>query len=302
MSNYVLISRPSPRKKWTTVWITAISNFSVQYNFQAISTCLLLMSEKQCTTTIEQCRDGKQSTWIGGTAAGTVFAGAVIGQILMGYAGDHIGRNLAMLLTLSIAACGAAFSAIFPTGPPYSVYIMIIAFRFLLGVGLGGVYPLSAAKAAESVTTDDTYASSKKAALAFCYQVPGAMTPWLLAYLFSFIPDFSSDTEWRLLLGLGAIPAAAVVMLSYIEMKLDNNRATTNNNEIAIDTNVREGWSPASIDSNSAAVTTVTTDTTTSLPSSDNDGITSPIDETELVSDLCPISYPLPFTLIDKHK
>ena len=245
------------------------------------------MSEQQCTTTIEQCRDGKQSPWIGGTAAGTVFAGAVIGQILMGYAGDQIGRNLAMLLTLSIATCGAAFSAIFPSGSPYSVYITIIVFRFLLGVGLGGVYPLSAAKAAESVTTDDTYASSKKAALAFCYQVPGAMTPWLLAYLFSFIPGFSSDTEWRLLLGLGAIPGAVVVVLSYIEMQLDNHRA-------AIDTNVREGWLPVSVTSNSTA-------TTSSLHSSpvittENDGVSSPIDETELVSRVITRSLPYPPT------
>ena len=261
------------------------------------------MSEQQCTTTIEQCRDGKQSTWIGGTAAGTVFAGAVIGQILMGYAGDQIGRNLAMLLTLSIATCGAAFSAIFPTGSPYSVYVTIIVFRFVLGVGLGGVYPLSAAKAAESVTTVDTYASSKKAALAFCYQVPGAMTPWLLAYLFSFIPDFSPDTEWRLLLGLGAIPAAAVVVLSFIEMRLDRNSTVANDKNITIDTNAREGWLPVSTSSNSAmttsnsAVTTATSSSALSSPviTSETDGTST--DEAELVSYHTIITLPL----IDKH-
>ena len=113
------------------------------------------------------------------------------------------------------------------------------------------------------------------------------MTPWLLAYLFSFIPGFSSDTEWRLLLGLGAIPGAVVVVLSYIEMQLDNHRA-------AIDTNVREGWLPVSVTSNSTA-------TTSSLHSSpvittENDGVSSPIDETELVSRVITRSLPYPPT------
>ena len=36
-------------------FITAISNISVQYNFQAISIALLIMSEAQCTASEADC-------------------------------------------------------------------------------------------------------------------------------------------------------------------------------------------------------------------------------------------------------
>lgn len=219
-----------------TKWITALSNFSVQYNFQVISVSLLVMSMEECTTTPEQCKNGNQAEWIHGTAAGTVFAGAILGQLVMGYAGDTIGRSPAMLLTLLIATLGAACSAIVPMGSPTSVYEIIIMFRFLLGVGLGGVYPLSAAKAAESSTAQISDSSSimnsNRAALAYFYQVPGACTPWFLAYIFSFMTDLEPRSEWRLLLGLGAVPCAAVVVCSVIEMTHERAQRSGNSADV----------------------------------------------------------------------
>lgn len=67
----------------------------------------------------------------------------------MGYAGDVLGRNEAMRLTLGIACVSALLSAVAPAGDSTAVYCVVIAFRFLLGIGLGGVYPLAATKAAE---------------------------------------------------------------------------------------------------------------------------------------------------------
>lgn len=61
--------------------ITAIGNFSIQYNFQAISVALIVMSVEQCTLTEEKCKDGKQAGWVMGTATATVFAGAILGQL-----------------------------------------------------------------------------------------------------------------------------------------------------------------------------------------------------------------------------
>lgn len=66
-------------------FITAIGNFSIQYNFQAISVCLMIMSVEQCTSTEEMCKQGKQAHWVMGTAAATVFAGAILGQLTVSY-------------------------------------------------------------------------------------------------------------------------------------------------------------------------------------------------------------------------
>ena len=67
----------------------------------------------------------------------------------MGYAGDYIGRHEAMCLTLAIATVGVLGSGLLSVGTSDSIYAVISLFRFLLGMGVGGIYPLSATKAAE---------------------------------------------------------------------------------------------------------------------------------------------------------
>ena len=125
--------------------ITALGNFSVQYNFQAIAIALLVMSEVVCTSTEANCKDGKQDAWVSATSSAVVFAGAIFGQCGMGYLGDALGRDQAMTITLSLAATGALLSAVvsIDSTQPTLTYLSIVISRFVLGIGLGGVYPLS---------------------------------------------------------------------------------------------------------------------------------------------------------------
>jgi len=199
-------------------FITAMGNFSVQYNFQSISVALIMMSAFECTADDGDCKDGKQASWVASTASAAVFAGAIVGQLSMGYAGDVLGRNVAMIFTLSLVSIGALISAIAPFGSPTMVYAVIVAARFLLGIGAGGVYPLSATKAAEDGGDHSHGVDVHSAAFSFFWQVPGSMTPWLIALIFSNITDMSNDTKWRIVLGLGALPAAIVAVCSYVEI------------------------------------------------------------------------------------
>jgi PHS family inorganic phosphate transporter-like MFS transporter len=218
-NNEPLLMNSNPPKKhnWLSPFITAISNFSVQYNFQAISVVLIVMSQTVCTASDADCKSGDQAAWVHGTATAGVFIGAIIGQLMMGYAGDVLGRTKAMTLTLSIATIAAALSAVAPQGSPDAIYSLIIVCRVFLGIGLGGVYPLSATKAAEDGAGHGKQVNATKAAVAFFWQTPGAMGPWFVAYLLTFNDSMSADTKWRFLLGLGAIPAGFVVLLSVIE-------------------------------------------------------------------------------------
>jgi len=61
--------------------IIAVSNFSVQYNFNSISIALIIMSESQCTSTLSSCKEGEQSSWVTGTVTAMVFLGAITGQL-----------------------------------------------------------------------------------------------------------------------------------------------------------------------------------------------------------------------------
>jgi len=134
----------------------------------------------------------------------------------MGFLGDVIGRTNAMTVTLSIVSLSATLSAAVPSGNPINIYSIIVVARFFLGIGVGGIYPLSAIKAAEDGGKGGDSVDVASAAYAFFWQVPGAMTPWLFAMIFSY-SSMSADVQWRLLLGLGAVPSAFVVICSVLE-------------------------------------------------------------------------------------
>ena len=49
-----------------------------------------------------------------------------------------------MALTLTLVAIGALGSAVVSFGSGETAVVMVTAWRFLLGAGLGGIFPLSA--------------------------------------------------------------------------------------------------------------------------------------------------------------
>lgn len=208
--------------------ITKVGNFGVQYNYQAISIALIIMSKDVCTGKLEDCKNGDQDPWVHSSATAVVFAGSIVGQLCMGYAGDVLGRSNAMGLTVGIALTAALFSALLPMGGAEQVYATIIACRFFLGIGLGGVYPLAATKAAEDGSSGGTNPVST--ASSFFWQTPGSFTPWIVALVFTATHSMSTNLRWRLLLGLGAIPCTIVFFCVLLENR--DNYARTHRKSI----------------------------------------------------------------------
>ena len=111
---------------------------------------------------------------------------------------------------------------------PASIFIFLAISRFVLGVGVGGVYPLSATIAAES---SDKAARGRSSALVFSMQgVANLMVP-LIAMLFLTMTDEDdweswvdkdgnfSGLSWRLALGFGAIPGLLIAPFKTAETK-----------------------------------------------------------------------------------
>eukprot|EP00606_Chrysophyceae_sp_TOSAG23-5_P001508 GSChrysophyteH2.ASY1.ANO1.687.1 assembled CDS len=188
------------------------------------------MSVVECTGSDQDCRRGHQQPWVAGTANGVAFAGAIAGQLTMGYLGDALGRNQAMTITLAISSVSALCTALLPVGGADSVYVIIIFFRFMLGIGVGGIFPLAATKAAEDAAQQEENGAvdSLSSAKSFFWQAPGAMAPWLVACFLTYADSMSIDTRWRLVLGLGAVPSFGVTMLSIIEAQIANNSISAN--------------------------------------------------------------------------
>ncbi|GAB5371588.1 hypothetical protein AAMO2058_001593100 [Amorphochlora amoebiformis] len=191
------LKKPNPKGK--SLFASSLSNLSVQYNFSVIAIVLTIMKD-----------DYSQTAWIKETLKGVVFAGAITGQLLMGYVGDAFGRNKALSFTITLAGIGALLSAIAPWGDNWTVYSLIALFRFFLGVGVGGVYPLSAAKAAEESDSSNVQARNLRVAKVFFWQIPGAMLPYVMALIVYFIFP-SSQAQWRVLLAIGAVPTIFIL-------------------------------------------------------------------------------------------
>ena len=124
----------------SVAWIVGCANFAAQYNYNSITLALLMLE-----------RAGKDvPTWATSSLSSVIFLGSIFGQLSLGYLGDAIGRNVGLALTLVFIIAGAFLSAAawdYETEPSTSVYVAIILSRFVLGVGVGGVYPLSATAA-----------------------------------------------------------------------------------------------------------------------------------------------------------
>ena len=85
---------------------------------------------------------------------------------------------------------------------------LVIA-RFVLGLGIGGDYPVSAVLMSEYANRDDR---GRLVGLVFSMQALGLIVGPLVGLLL-LSSGISHDLTWRLMLGLGAVPAATVVYL-----------------------------------------------------------------------------------------
>ncbi len=133
----------------------------------------------------------------------TSLISAALGAFIFGKAADIFGRKAIYgieVIILTIAAIGSAFS---------QNIIQLIIWRFILGIGIGGDYPISAIMMSEYANRKDR---GKLVSLVFSFQGLGMIAGPLVAILILSL-GIPHVLAWRILLALGAIPAASVIYL-----------------------------------------------------------------------------------------
>ncbi|CAE7548688.1 PHT1-11 [Symbiodinium natans] len=203
-------------------FVPACSNFSIQYNYSSASIAAAIMLSHNDTIGVGVRPDFPQPKWVAHGLLGAVFIGSVAGMLTMGYLGDVLGVRPALIVTNALAAFGALASSLLSWGSPETIWTMIAVSRLVMGIGVGGNYPLSAAKAAQpgkgarEVSAVD---AANSAAKAFFWQGPGQLAPYLLALPLLSLPPSQGITsvQFRILLGIGAIPALVVLLCSIYE-------------------------------------------------------------------------------------
>ncbi|KAK2982390.1 hypothetical protein RJ640_026233 [Escallonia rubra] len=174
---------------------------------------------------------GKLPVNVNNAITGVALCGTLAGQLFFGWLGDKLGRKKVYGITLvTMVGCALASGLSFGS-TAHSVIASLCFFRFWLGFGIGGDYPLSAVIMSE-------YANQKTRgafiAAVFAMQGVGILVAGAVSMIVSkaFLAAFpagdfrhdrvlstqpQADFVWRIVLMFGAVPAA---LTYYWRMKM----------------------------------------------------------------------------------
>lgn len=144
------------------------------------------------------------------------FAGTVLGQLVFGYTSDKWSRRNSLVVSTVIMIIFTALSAgAYGGGTLNGMVAALTAYRFLVGIGIGGEYPAGSVAAAEasgelkSGTRNFWFIMFTNVAIDWGFVI-GAFVPYVLVLIFS---ESHLRAAWRVGLGLGVIPPIALLLM-----------------------------------------------------------------------------------------
>ncbi|KAJ1269701.1 hypothetical protein BS78_07G231500 [Paspalum vaginatum] len=220
----VLTALDSAKTQWyhfTAIVVAGMGFFTDAYDLFCISLVTKLLGRIYYRVDGSPA-PGSLPPHVSAAVNGVAFVGTLSGQLFFGWLGDKLGRKRVYGMTLMLMVLCSVASGLSFGGTPASVVATLCFFRFWLGFGIGGDYPLSA-------TIMSEYASKKTRgafiAAVFAMQGFGIMAGGLVAIVVSAAfrarfpaPAYAddpagstppqADVAWRIILMLGAMPAA----------------------------------------------------------------------------------------------
>ncbi|KAI3949781.1 hypothetical protein MKW92_039971 [Papaver armeniacum] len=215
---------------FTAIVIAGMGFFTDAYDLFCISLVTKLLGRIYYTVEGAE-KPGSLPPNVAAAVNGVALVGTLAGQLFFGWLGDRMGRKRVYGLTLLIMVTCSVASGLSLGNQPKAVMATLCFFRFWLGFGIGGDYPLSATIMAE-------YANKKTRgafiAAVFAMQGTGILAGGIMAIIVSSIfekqfpaPAYQVDAKaslppqmdyiWRIIVIFGAIPAA---LTYYWRMKM----------------------------------------------------------------------------------
>jgi PHS family inorganic phosphate transporter-like MFS transporter len=188
----MLDEAPMSRFHHRAVIISGMGFFTDAYDLFVIGTVAAILKTQWHLSTAA-------TSWVTGAA----ILGAFLGAFVFGRVADVVGRKAVYITVAVIMVIGATASAFAPS------LAWLIGARFILGLGIGGDYPVSAVMMSEYANRKDR---GRLVGMVFSMQAVGLIVGPLVA-LILLSSGMSSSLTWRVLLGLGAVPAACVIYL-----------------------------------------------------------------------------------------
>ncbi|KAJ4244121.1 glycerophosphoinositol permease [Fusarium falciforme] len=148
--------------------------------------------------------------------ADIAFAGTVVGQLIFGFLADHWSRtNTLMVSTVILIIFTALAAGSYWHGEPVGMFNMLTAWRFFVGIGIGGEYPAGSVGCAESSsqmkkgTRNRWFILFTNSMIDFGFVI-GAFVPYVVA---AACHNGHFSTIWRTSLGIGVVfPLVLFVM------------------------------------------------------------------------------------------
>jgi MFS family permease len=177
------------REHWKIMFISGMGFFTDAYDLFIIGVAMHLIKAEWHTSALAD-----------GLVTSTALLASALGALWFGRIADMLGRKRIYGYEVLVLAAGAIASAFSPN------IWWLIGFRIVLGIGIGGDYPVSS-------TIMSEYAGKRHrgmmVSLVFAMQAAGLIVGPLLAALL-LASGMNHDYVWRILLAFGAVPALAV--------------------------------------------------------------------------------------------
>lgn len=149
--------------------------------------------------------------------AAIAFVGTVVGQLVFGVLSDYWSRKWSLLISTIILILFSALSAgaYGAGGSLGGMLAALTAYRFLVGIGVGGEYPAGSVGAAESSAELPSGTRNRWFILFTDFQidlgfVAGTLVPMILVLIFT---ENHLRAAWRVALGLGVVPPLSLLWL-----------------------------------------------------------------------------------------
>lgn len=140
--------------------------------------------------------------------ASIAFAGTVLGQLVFGYTSDKWSRTNSLLVSTAILIIFTALCAgSYYHGSVSGMLQILIAWRFFVGIGIGGEYPAGSVGAAESTgelksgTRNRWFILFTNSMIDWGF-VAGALVPYIVTVI---CDNKHLSTIWRTSLGIGCV-------------------------------------------------------------------------------------------------
>lgn len=229
---------------WRTMITSGMGFFTDAYDLFIIGVVLAILTPLWHLNSLEISLLGSTS-----------LIAAALGSLIFGRLADHLGRKFVYGYELIVLAIGAIASALSPN------VIFLLVFRFILGIGIGGDYPVSATLMSEYANRKDR---GKLITLVFSMQGLGLIVGPMVAIIL-LAAGLNHDLTWRIMLALGALPALGTFYLRRhiaetprFALAVQGNIEEATRTVALVTKNQQNGYTPSSIQAASSGTLATT--------------------------------------------